>query len=165
VSLRPDGTYRCDRCDVDVGNGAVTEAAVIADLELVDDADVHARPRTCTCAGSPGRAPRTAAPATSSARARSPPTRLEGDHQLMAAPQVDVLAAARQAAYELGGQIADLTIELAAQRAANQQLVARIAELEQQLAEKDDALAAAGGEQPADTEQGDAGAADEPPIA
>lgn len=46
MSLRPDGSYRCDRCDADVGNGAVTEAAVIADLDLVDDPDVHARPRT-----------------------------------------------------------------------------------------------------------------------
>jgi hypothetical protein len=46
VSLRPDGAYRCDRCGTDVGNGAVTEAAVISDLQLVEDLDVHARPRT-----------------------------------------------------------------------------------------------------------------------
>lgn len=33
MSLRPDGTYRCDRCDVDVGNGGVHTAAVIATRE------------------------------------------------------------------------------------------------------------------------------------
>lgn len=60
----------------------------------------------------------------------------------MAAPQVDVLAAARQGAQNLGAQIADLTLELAAQQAANQQLLERVADLERQLAEKDDALAA-----------------------
>lgn len=31
MSLRPDGTYRCDRCGGDVGNGAVTECAVVSD--------------------------------------------------------------------------------------------------------------------------------------
>lgn len=33
MSLRSDGTYRCDRCGADVGNGAVTEAAVVSDVE------------------------------------------------------------------------------------------------------------------------------------
>jgi hypothetical protein len=63
----------------------------------------------------------------------------------MAAPQVDVLAAIRPGAHELGAQIADLTLELAAQRAAGQQLLNRVAELERQLGEKDDALTAARG--------------------
>lgn len=58
MSLRPDGSYRCDRCGSDVGNGAVTEAAVVADLELVDDEDVAARPRTLHFC----RAPRKKAP-------------------------------------------------------------------------------------------------------
>lgn len=34
MSLRPDGTYRCDRCGVDVGNAAVTECAIVTDLEV-----------------------------------------------------------------------------------------------------------------------------------
>ena len=33
MSLRPDGSYRCDRCGADVGNGAVTEAAIVSDVE------------------------------------------------------------------------------------------------------------------------------------
>jgi hypothetical protein len=33
VSRRTDGTYRCDVCDVDVGNGSVHQAAVIVDLD------------------------------------------------------------------------------------------------------------------------------------
>jgi len=33
VSLRSDGTYRCDHCGTDVGNGAVTEAAIVSDIE------------------------------------------------------------------------------------------------------------------------------------
>lgn len=45
MSLRPDGTYRCDRCGVDVGNAAVTECAIVSDLEAVDDAEVAFRPR------------------------------------------------------------------------------------------------------------------------
>jgi hypothetical protein len=36
VSLRADGTYRCDRCGTDVGNGGVQQAALIADLEPDD---------------------------------------------------------------------------------------------------------------------------------
>lgn len=33
MSLRSDGTYRCDGCGVDVGNGGVLMAAVISDLD------------------------------------------------------------------------------------------------------------------------------------
>ena len=33
MSLRPDGTYRCDRCGIDVGNGGVQDAVFISDLE------------------------------------------------------------------------------------------------------------------------------------
>lgn len=33
MSLRSDGTYRCDRCGADVGNAAVTECAIVTDLE------------------------------------------------------------------------------------------------------------------------------------
>lgn len=32
MSLRRDGTYRCDRCDTDVGNAAVTECAIATTL-------------------------------------------------------------------------------------------------------------------------------------
>lgn len=32
MSLRSDGSYRCDRCGADVGNGAVTEAAIVSDV-------------------------------------------------------------------------------------------------------------------------------------
>lgn len=35
MSLRLDGTYRCDRCGVDVGNGGVHVAAVI--VSVLDD--------------------------------------------------------------------------------------------------------------------------------
>lgn len=45
MSLRPDGSYRCDHCDTDVENGSVQHAAVISDLEPVPDTDVSARPR------------------------------------------------------------------------------------------------------------------------
>lgn len=45
MSLRPDGTYCCDRCGRDVGNAAVTECAVVSDLEPTDDPDVAFRPR------------------------------------------------------------------------------------------------------------------------
>lgn len=41
MSLRPDGSYRCDRCGVDVGNGGVVHAAVISDVQPTDPA----RPR------------------------------------------------------------------------------------------------------------------------
>lgn len=33
MSLRPDGSYRCDKCGADVGNGGVHTAAVISDLD------------------------------------------------------------------------------------------------------------------------------------
>lgn len=33
MSYREDGKYRCDRCDQDVGNGAVTEAAIVVTLQ------------------------------------------------------------------------------------------------------------------------------------
>lgn len=33
MSLRSDGTYRCDRCNSQLANGGVTESAVIATLE------------------------------------------------------------------------------------------------------------------------------------
>lgn len=36
MSRRPDGTYRCDRCGADVGNGGVQSAAVIADTDPAD---------------------------------------------------------------------------------------------------------------------------------
>lgn len=32
MSLRPDGAYRCDRCDRPVGNAAVTECAIVTTL-------------------------------------------------------------------------------------------------------------------------------------
>lgn len=35
MSLRPDGTYRCDRCDGELTNGGVHEAAVVS--TLLDD--------------------------------------------------------------------------------------------------------------------------------
>lgn len=44
MSLRQDG-YRCDRCGRDVGNAAVTECAIVSDLEAAPDADVASRPR------------------------------------------------------------------------------------------------------------------------
>lgn len=33
MTLRPDGTYRCDRCGADVGNAGVYMCAVISDIE------------------------------------------------------------------------------------------------------------------------------------
>lgn len=36
MSLRPDGSYRCDRCDRDVGNGDVQTSATVLTVELVD---------------------------------------------------------------------------------------------------------------------------------
>jgi hypothetical protein len=45
VSLRPDGAYRCDRCGTDVGNGAVTECAVVSDMEVATDDGVALTPR------------------------------------------------------------------------------------------------------------------------
>lgn len=37
MSLRRDGTYRCDRCGVDVGNAAVTECAIVSTMTVTDD--------------------------------------------------------------------------------------------------------------------------------
>jgi len=37
MSRRSDGTYRCDRCGADVGNAAVTECAMVADIEFLED--------------------------------------------------------------------------------------------------------------------------------
>lgn len=54
MSLRPDNTYRCDRCGVDVENGAVHVAAVISDV----DPDDPSRPRVLHLC----RAPRAGAP-------------------------------------------------------------------------------------------------------
>lgn len=42
MSLRPDGSYRCDRCGADVGNGGVALSAVISDL---DPETEHLTPR------------------------------------------------------------------------------------------------------------------------
>lgn len=36
MSRRPDGTCRCDRCGVGVGNGGVRQAAVISDVDPED---------------------------------------------------------------------------------------------------------------------------------
>jgi hypothetical protein len=36
MSLRPDGTYRCDRCGTDVGNAGVDRAAHIMDTQPDD---------------------------------------------------------------------------------------------------------------------------------
>lgn len=33
MSLRPDGSYRCDRCDRELENGGVQECASITDLD------------------------------------------------------------------------------------------------------------------------------------
>lgn len=41
MSLRPDGSYRCDRCDRPVGNAAVTECAIVTDLNGLDHAVLH----------------------------------------------------------------------------------------------------------------------------
>lgn len=63
-------------------------------------------------------------------------------------PQIDTLAAARSGAQQLGAQLADLTLQLAIQQAANHAYAERVAELEQQLAEKDNALDAMRNGQP-----------------
>lgn len=54
MSLRSDGTYRCDKCGTDVGNASVENAAKIADL----DPDDPTRPRNLDLC----REPRTGAP-------------------------------------------------------------------------------------------------------
>lgn len=41
MSLRPDGSYRCDRCGADVGNAGVVVAAMVADLDPDDPTTVR----------------------------------------------------------------------------------------------------------------------------
>lgn len=41
MSLRPDGTYRCDRCGLRLENGGVHEAAIVSDLNLDRPGDVR----------------------------------------------------------------------------------------------------------------------------
>jgi len=36
VSLRPDGSYRCDKCDTDVDNGSVANAVTIVGVDPDD---------------------------------------------------------------------------------------------------------------------------------
>lgn len=36
MSLRSDGSYRCDRCGTDVGNGSAQESTVVVMVDLVD---------------------------------------------------------------------------------------------------------------------------------
>lgn len=43
MSLRGDGSYRCDRCGADVGNGGVREAAIVSDLHPDVDGEVLVR--------------------------------------------------------------------------------------------------------------------------
>lgn len=33
MSMNPDGTFSCDRCGTGVGNGGITEAVVVSDLD------------------------------------------------------------------------------------------------------------------------------------
>lgn len=40
MSLRSDGTYRCDDCGLDVGNAAVTECAIVSTIAHTDDGPV-----------------------------------------------------------------------------------------------------------------------------
>lgn len=39
MSLRPDGTYHCDRCGISVGNAAVTECSIVSDMKMTDYGD------------------------------------------------------------------------------------------------------------------------------
>lgn len=64
MSLRPDGTYRCDSCGIDVGNGGVLMAAVVSDL----DPDVPGTVRVLHLC----RAPREGAPHGCAGNALSP---------------------------------------------------------------------------------------------
>ena len=41
MSLRDDGTYRCDTCDGDLGNAGVDVAAMVADLDPDDPTTVR----------------------------------------------------------------------------------------------------------------------------
>ncbi len=33
MSQRPDGVFRCDRCDADVGNAGIDRCAIVSDLD------------------------------------------------------------------------------------------------------------------------------------
>jgi hypothetical protein len=68
VSLRPDGSYRCDRCGTDVGNGSVQFAAVISTLEPSEQDDVAAVPVVYQLC----RKPQTGAPNGCAARVLGP---------------------------------------------------------------------------------------------
>lgn len=48
MSLRPDFTYRCDRCGSLLENASSLECAGVADIEVMGDGngDVYATPRT-----------------------------------------------------------------------------------------------------------------------
>lgn len=41
MSRRSDGAYRCDRCDLDVGNAGVDRAAMVADVDPDDPGTVR----------------------------------------------------------------------------------------------------------------------------
>lgn len=43
MSLRPDGSYKCDRCGASVGNAAVTECVMVADIEFLEDGSAAPR--------------------------------------------------------------------------------------------------------------------------
>jgi hypothetical protein len=42
VSLRPDGSHRCDRCGRDVGNGSSQESTVVITIVEVDSGGITA---------------------------------------------------------------------------------------------------------------------------
>jgi hypothetical protein len=68
MSRRADGSYRCDRCGTDVGNGSVQYAAVISTLEHSDQVDVAAVPLVLHLC----RKPQTGAPNGCAARVLGP---------------------------------------------------------------------------------------------
>jgi hypothetical protein len=41
MSLRPDGSYRCDRCGVDVGNAGVDQCTHVMTLNPDDPGDIQ----------------------------------------------------------------------------------------------------------------------------
>lgn len=43
MSLRPDGSYRCDRCGGSAGNGGVLDAATLVDIQFLDDGNAVPR--------------------------------------------------------------------------------------------------------------------------
>ena len=49
MSLRPDGTYRCDRCGADVGNASVERASFVSMVNPGNPADAW-RLHLCTAA-------------------------------------------------------------------------------------------------------------------